>query len=203
MGISFDFMSKVGLRSAGRASVDEVLDLVPELALRWHAADAGLDPCSIEGDFNFTLADHDVFPDLVRAWWEERTGLVYIAHGSTRIVFDLGDGLVIKIALDPMGEEANVGEMDTWFSLCESGLSVFFVPVEAGDERFLLMSKVEPLSQRRFLEPDGAEIEREWRLRRDAFRRLQPAHGVLDIDIPSNWGLLDGMVSILDYPPSY
>lgn len=202
MSISFDFTSKPESHPENRVPIDEILDLVPELALRWHAANAKTDAATIEGDFDFTLADHDVFPEQVRSWWERRTGLAYIAHGSTRIVFDLGDGYVIKIALDPAGEEANVGEMDNWFSLCESGLSVFFVPVEAGDERFILMPKVKPLSSRIFSEPGGKEIEQEWKLRRDAFRRLVSIHGIIDIDITSNWGIFDGSISLLDYPPS-
>jgi hypothetical protein len=136
----------------------------------------------------------------VRRWWESTTGTTYIGHGNYRVVFDMGDGTVLKLALDATGEDENVNEIQAWEEHHDDEASRFLAPLLEGDERYVLMERAEPLSM--------SAIQRDPSLKRrldEASRQfnnlaLEGKHEIMDIASPSNWGLLNGELVLIDYP---
>jgi len=190
-------------RSSGSRSVSiqHMMEMVPELRLRWynatsHPDDRVDDAWDVE---DFFLSDQFEFPQDVRSWWEGATGTRYIGHGNYRIVFGLDDDHVLKIALDYHGEGENQRELDAWDTYEGTDIGQYLVPIVEGDERYVLMKRAVPLSmdsiERLGLKRRLDEVSRQFG--RLAFAGL---HNITDTASPSNWGLMGDKILLVDYP---
>ena len=187
-------------RGSRSLSVDEILVFVPELRMRWYNASYGeavVDPEEVD---DFYLSDHPYIPPSVKSWWEEKTGTRYIGHGNYRVVFSVGDGTVVKLALDNQGQSENQNEVDSWNEYHDTPVGQMLAPMIEGDEGAVVMRQAVPLSKRMFeLNPS---IEADFRKADRRFNELAFAsgHNINDTAALGNWGVLDGKIVLIDYP---
>lgn len=186
-----------GTRNVGQPDwprINRALSLLPVLRARWAYWVWGQVVEDQDELDDFFLAEVAGMPGHLQRWWKGETGMTYIGQGATRLVFRMGDGNVLKLALDFNGEQANISEIEVWDEWSEDENTVdFLVPLLAGDERFVVMEQAELLPC-------------------DLFRRKQLADRVnarilawkaLDTSVddthPDNWGIHEGKIRLLDY----
>ncbi|MDF2985632.1 MAG: hypothetical protein K0R50_1142 [Eubacterium sp.] len=122
-----------------------------------------------------------------------------IGSGSCRVVFDLNNGYVVKIAKDVRGIEQNNSE----YSIYNSHKSHFFaeVPSISEDGRMLIMSKAKRIKNIRtvysYYKVRG--IDSLVKLDNLSEDLLNNDLGRGDIRRPSSWGFIDGVPVIIDY----
>jgi hypothetical protein len=129
--------------------------------------------------------------------------LEVLGWGAGRIVFDLGDGTVVKVAHRGLGEKANLDELEIW-ARAEDEQAAYgdvawrelLFPVLGGDETAIVMEKAERRAS--WQDEDAmAEVER-------AVEELHLVDGGdLDVDLLDlesyNWGFLRGRWRLMDY----
>ncbi len=172
-------------------SVQDLRALIPELRQRWFEAwndeeyDEDLD--------DFELSEYGPIPQAVKDWWEKKTGTTYLGHGNYRIVFDMHNGRVIKLALDYHGEGENRAQIESWNDLYDTDLGQLLAPLVDGDDDYVVMVKAKPIDQNN---PQIVEMVNEASRQ---VEQLQDEHGISDTASLSNWGLLGGRVVLIDY----
>ena len=182
-------------------SLQELLDLVPELRMRWYNAAEGEDLTDPDEVEDFHLSDYGwSFDPEVKAWWERTTGTRYLGHGNYRFVVSLGDGTVAKLALDGWGEDENQREIEAWQRHQGTEVEGFLAPMVRGSEEVVVMEQAHALSSDQ-LEANPA-LARAHEARDHAFNLLghQGKHRITDTAAPGNWGVLHGQVVLIDYP---
>lgn len=122
-----------------------------------------------------------------------------IGSGSGRLVFDLGNGYVVKVAKNKRGIAQNIVE----YQISSKDHSNIFAKVTAVSENnyYLIMEKAEKIR-------NITEIWRYYEVRnnrglfhREEFALLAKEYNLLWADLcrPINWGIVHGRPVIIDY----
>lgn len=123
----------------------------------------------------------------------------YIGSGSSRNVFDLGNGYVIKVAKNRAGIAQNKSE----YRISSIDSSNLFAEVIQVSESFdtLIMRKAYKIRDLRdiFDYFKVRSYEELFRLRE--FQKIQYKYNLLSSDLSrtSSWGIIDGRPTIIDY----
>jgi hypothetical protein len=183
------------------SSVVDVEGMVPELVRRWYNALYPYDPPVQDPDDvdSFRLADVGSMPAEVRQWWERATGTRVLGSGNFRVVVALGDGTVVKLALDSWGEKENERELEAWQEYEGTPVSDFLAPILSGWQHAVVMKQAKALSGEALTA--NARLRQAFEQRRAAVETLYRAgeHFIEDTYKPSNWGVLDGKIVLIDY----
>jgi len=125
----------------------------------------------------------------------EHAGIKSLGSGGTRIVFDIGGGMVAKFDYQSIEGGNNYNEIDIYREMKRAGLDHFLVPIRGMilDGRIILMDKAEPVPKKRMKELTNKIIP--------SFKDEIESIGVIieDCDFAFNWGLHEGSIKLLDY----
>ncbi|TGY44409.1 hypothetical protein E5347_06245 [Clostridium sartagoforme] len=123
----------------------------------------------------------------------------YIGSGSSRNVFDLGNGYVIKVAKNIAGIAQNMSE----YRISSFDSSDLFAEVIEVSEYFntLIMRKADKIRDFRYILDyfKVGSYEELFRLRE--FQNIQYKYNLLfsDLSRMSSWGIINGRPTIIDY----
>lgn len=123
----------------------------------------------------------------------------YIGSGSSRRVYDLENGCVVKIAKNKAGIEQNRAEYYIW-SEDFSGIFAEVIDV-SNDYRMLIMRKAKKIKDMRIVwNYFNAEDKQEF-YNSMHMQRLKNKYNLLlgDFEKTSSWGIIDGRPVIIDY----
>ena len=123
----------------------------------------------------------------------------YIGGGSSREVFDLGNGYVIKIAKNKAGIAQNKAE----YRISEYDGDYIFARViqEFNDCESIIMRKAKKVKNiSRVYEYFGVDSKEEFN-RCYEIRRIKNEYNLVfgDLNRKSSWGIIDGNMVIIDY----
>lgn len=132
--------------------------------------------------------------------------LTPLGEGCDRVVFDCGDGLVLKLG---KYRDSNTSEASVWEAVQGTELEQYFAPVRGvcSEGTWLLMDKVEQAPVGDSFRRYGSVISmsrEEYRHAITAMARLPRETGLTSCDLHSgNWGVLDGRPVVCDYASFY
>ena len=194
-------LAAMGRRGSRSSQLDTVLELVPELRMRWDndENDEGWEhPDEVEG---FHLSDMTLeMPPPVRRWWEKATGTTYLGHGNYRVAVRMSDGSVVKFAMDHTGEEGIEREIDAWNeSANDPEVRELFVPMISGRYDYVQLEHATPLTRAMLAKDPKLKAQFQARQARANALHWEGRHRSGDIDSIDNWGIHNGVVKMLDY----
>lgn len=122
-----------------------------------------------------------------------------IGEGSSREVFDIGNGFVVKVAKNEAGLMQNEAE----YKISRYDKSGIFAPIvnKCRNNLMLIMEKadyIEDIS----LVWNYFGVQDKWDFyRHPSIRRLEKKYNLLlgDLNRPSSWGIINGRPMIIDY----
>lgn len=123
----------------------------------------------------------------------------YLGTGSGRLVYDMGNGYVVKAAKNRKGIAQNKAE----YAISQKGETQLFAKIKKISDNYemVIMEKAEPLTQ--FSEVfNYYKVKSYIELFRLAeFRKLTREYGLLEPDLRrnKNWGKINGRPVIIDY----
>lgn len=104
-----------------------------------------------ENEEKFSLEALDSFPSLAKKVQYAKSKLKKLGEGSSRIVFDLNDGYVLKLAKNIKGQEQNMGDGD-WGKqkMYPDLLPELKDKDESDDVNWLVVKKAEKITEKQF-----------------------------------------------------
>lgn len=104
-----------------------------------------------ENEEKFSLEALDSFPSLAKKVQYAKSKLKKLGEGSSRIVFDLDDGYVLKLAKNIKGQEQNMGDGD-WGKqkMYPDLLPELKDKDESDDVNWLVVKKAEKITEKQF-----------------------------------------------------
>lgn len=136
--------------------------------------------------------------DIIK--YKIRNGFLrYIGGGSSREVFDLNNGYVIKIAKNEAGIAQNKAE----YKISQYDGDYIFARVIQSFNNYesIIMQKAKPIKSIYYVyDYFGVENKKEFNRCYD-IRRIKNEYNLLlgDLNRKSSWGIIDGRVVIIDY----
>ena len=123
----------------------------------------------------------------------------YLGKGSGRIVYDMGNGRVIKAAKNRKGFAQNIEEYSI-AQVDDSGLFARVLNV-SDDYRFLIMDKAERIKDISYVWKYFRVSNNKELFQIKALRELSEKYDLLiwDFGRAANWGFIDGRPRIIDY----
>ena len=129
-----------------------------------------------------------------------RRGLYfYIGSGSSRRVYDLGNGYVVKVAKNMAGREQNKAEYEISFE-DSSGIFAEVIDV-SNDYRMLIMRKAKKIKDMRIVW-NYFNVDDKYEFYDCIYmQRLKNKYKLLlgDFEKASSWGIINGRPVIIDY----
>lgn len=123
----------------------------------------------------------------------------YIGSGSSRRVFDLNNGYVIKVAKNRAGIEQNKAE----YRISKSdNLYIFAKVIYASDSyEYIIMRKAKKISSINYVWKYFGVWSKHDFYNLEVIRMIQDRYNLIvnDLSRVSSWGIIDGRLQIIDY----
>jgi len=134
-------------------------------------------------------------PSFIWTDFQKRFGIEYLGCGSTRCVFRLPSGHVLKLPLGEWGEAANDSEAESWYdSETDPLVRNFLVPIVGGGPGGIVMEHALSIPEERW-----DELYEYWNEWIELLEASRPGADTKDFDATWNWGLHDGKFKLIDY----